>query len=214
MTSIAGYLRLDECGTRIVGSAVASGPFFTDTFTEASETALSAHTADTGESWTTSAAFLVVGAGDGFAEANQNAARYGWVDLGVGNVDLRASLYNNNAISSRKAGVTFRVTDASNLLLAEITAADTVQIRKLVAGSLTTLASAAGVTPSSTGTTLYELKTILNGDQIDVSWDGAVVLQHTLSGADFTTFPITLTKGGITITRPEPRIDQLDAYTL
>ena len=190
-----------------------SGPTAEDSFTEAANTNLGTHTLDSGGGWSGSASGSQVEGGTGLLRAANTGPYRNWVDLGAGNPTLVSPLYTNNNSSSHKIGHVFRVTDQDNLLMTTIRGSAHCYIYKRDGGTETTLAWVAGLSPVPSTTTAYEFKTVITEDLIECYWNEGLVLSHTISGAEFATFPTTIHEAGLHIGRTSARMENWQGWT-
>lgn len=132
------------------------------------------------------------------------------VDVGHGNVD--ASVAITIPGSTDNGGLVIRTTDDNNYLRILIADFNTVNLVKRSGGSNTTLASA---TPSVSQGNTYTLRVRAFNDLIQVWLGSSLVITHTLSAGDYTSFGIDKTKVGIyNGNRPNTTYDTFSAVSI
>lgn len=145
--------------------------------------------ADTGQAWVTSEVGIVSNRMKGTASVAAGfPAR---IDYGTGGGNAIGSIVVRRG-TGKGVGLGLRVTDVDNGLFALSNVGGTaVNLYKRVAGVNTSLGTVAVVWAESLA---MSLSIIARNDYVKIALDGTVVLGITLSGADYTAFPNTLTK--------------------
>lgn len=154
--------------------AGASGPYLSDTFTDADTTTLAAHTMDVGPGWSgDNTVFAIAG-----NRASNPATVLGQVyaDAGASN-GVTASVTMNFGTSGGDIYLVFRRTDASNLWALGLDKSNSLmQLLERSAGSFTQRASAAFAPANSTD---YLIEVRLSGTTLDCYRDGVLIFSYT-----------------------------------
>lgn len=148
---------------------IAPGYLVQDLFTAASGTNLTAHVADSGQTWS-------IGAGTWMIQNNalQSAAaagvEYATIGSGYGDVDVRANVTINQLIGG---AVMARFTDINNYYAAALSGSGQLIIRTLIGGTdvETGVTTVGNITADSVG---HELRLRCVGKYLSLFWDGAL----------------------------------------
>jgi len=163
-----------------------AGRIAVDTFTRPDSATLD--NAETGQSWQLlSGAFAVAG-----LKASASSTGTVVLDAGTANVDVQALIVP----TSGAAGIVVRAANAdTDRLAVQLDMTNGFRLNKTVGGTLTTLIT---VPQAFTAGVTYELRVVVNGDNIKGYLNGgtAPLIDHTLSSGDQTTFG-ALTRVGV-----------------
>jgi hypothetical protein len=181
-----------------------------DTFTEASDTALASHTPDTnvpGNPWVEDAgSWTVSGTNDWLNASGTTPGGEGWlcsIDSGAADVEIQATIRVVTGFTA--PGIRFRITDASNYLTLRINTGTGLELVKREGGSNTVLQT---YTFTPGGATDYVVKVVADGSSIKGYLDGTERVSQT------STFSQTATKHGFRGQSTSHRYDNFTVNSL